>query len=178
MLEWFLLSLSVLFISARFQNGGTAIRRLELVAYSPSFWRLFDHDAKLTTVASASGLHLRSGIECGNFLRICRSCSVRQVPALHFVVTAPPSACPSEPTLTPLQFPRIVGTELQTPAPDRLIRHDDSPFAEKILDISQAQAEAMVRSDRIANDLGRKTIAIATRPIALHGISLSVPCRS
>jgi len=33
----------------------------------------------------------------------------------------------AEPTLTPLQFPRIVRTELQTPAPDRLIRHDDSP---------------------------------------------------
>jgi hypothetical protein len=84
----------------------------------------------------------------------------------------------TEPTLTPLQFPRIARTELQTPAPDRLIRHDDSPFGQKILDISEAQAEAMVRPDCIANDLGRKTIAGVTRSIALHGISLSVPCSS
>jgi hypothetical protein len=84
----------------------------------------------------------------------------------------------AEPTLTPLRFLRIVGTKLQTPAPDRPMRHDDSPFGEKILDISEAQAEAMVRPDRVADDLGRKTIARVTRPIALHGVSLSVPCSS
>src|SRR5436305_3114705 len=49
-----------------------------------------------------------------------------------------------------------------------------SPLGEKILDISEAQAEAMVSPDCIADDLGSKTIAAVTRPIALHRTSLSV----
>jgi hypothetical protein len=81
----------------------------------------------------------------------------------------------AEPTLTPLQLPRILRTELQTPAPDRLIRHYDSPFGEKILNISEAKPEAMVRPHRIADDLGSKTIAGVTRRIAWHQSFSSVP---
>jgi hypothetical protein len=81
-------------------------------------------------------------------------------------------------TLPSLQFPDIVRTELMTPLPDRLIGHDNSPLGQEILYVSEAQREAMVRPDRIADDLGRETIAGITRSIDLHGISLSVPCRS
>src|SRR4051812_28741699 len=63
----------------------------------------------------------------------------------------------AEPALSSLQFPSIVRTELLTPLSNRLIGHDDSPLGEKILDISKAQAEAMVSPDRVADDLGRKT---------------------
>ena len=76
--------------------------------------------------------------------------------------------------LSSLQFPRIVRTEFLTPVSDRLIRHDDSALGEKILDVSEARAEAMVSPDRIADDLGRETIAGVTRRIAFHGISFSV----
>lgn len=31
------------------------LRKFELVAYSPAFWQIFDHDAKLTTVATGFG---------------------------------------------------------------------------------------------------------------------------
>ena len=41
--------------------------------------------------------------------------------------------------LTPLQFSGIVKTELPTPDSNRFIRDDDSPFREKILDVSEAQ---------------------------------------
>ena len=44
----------------------------------------------------------------------------------------------AEPSLASLQFPGIVRTELLTPLSNRLIRHDDSPLGEKILDISKA----------------------------------------
>jgi hypothetical protein len=54
--------------------------------------------------------------------------------------------------LAPLQFSSIVRTELLTPVPNRFIRDDDSPFGEKILDISGAQAETMVTPDGIADD--------------------------
>ena len=50
----------------------------------------------------------------------------------------------AEPSFSSLQFPGIVRTELLAPAPDGLIRQDDSPLGEKILYISEAQAEPMV----------------------------------
>jgi hypothetical protein len=58
----------------------------------------------------------------------------------------------AEPSLSSLQFPSIVSTELLTPLSNRLIRHDDSPLGEKILDISEAQAKAMGSPDCIADD--------------------------
>jgi len=79
----------------------------------------------------------------------------------------------SQPTLAPLQFPNIVGTELLTPQPNRLIRHDDSPLGEQILHVSEAQAEAMVNPNRVTDDFRRETIARVPRLIALHRPSLS-----
>jgi hypothetical protein len=79
----------------------------------------------------------------------------------------------AEPALSSLQFPCIVRTEFLTPLPDRLIRHSESALGEKILDISEAQAEAMVNPHRIADKLGRETIARVTRPNAFHDISFS-----
>ena len=76
----------------------------------------------------------------------------------------------AESTLSSLQFRSVARTELPAPLPHRLIGDDNSPLGEKILDISEAQTEAMVRPDRIADDLGRKTITGVTRPIAFHGI--------
>jgi hypothetical protein len=78
--------------------------------------------------------------------------------------------------LSSLQFPSIGRTELLTPLPDRLVRHDDSALGKKILDITEAQAEAMISPDRIADDLGRVTITEVTRPSAFHGTSVSVSC--
>jgi hypothetical protein len=50
----------------------------------------------------------------------------------------------AEAVLTPLQFSGVVRTELLTPESNRFIRDDDSAFGEKILDISEAEAETMV----------------------------------
>ena len=79
----------------------------------------------------------------------------------------------AEPALSLLQFPRLVRTEFLTPLPDRFIGHDDSPLGEKILDISKAQAKAMVSPDRIADDLARETIAGVRRRVAFHDTSFS-----
>jgi hypothetical protein len=79
----------------------------------------------------------------------------------------------AEPALSSLQFPSIVRTEFLTPLSDRFIRHNDSALGEKILDISEAQAEAMVNPDRIADNLGRETVARVTRRIAFHDTSFS-----
>ena len=69
----------------------------------------------------------------------------------------------AQPSLSSLQFPSIVRTELLTPLPDRLIGHDDSALGKKILDISEAQAEAMVSPDRIAKILSRNNITPTPR---------------
>jgi hypothetical protein len=65
----------------------------------------------------------------------------------------------AEPSLSSLQSPSIVRTEFLTPLSHRLIGHEDSALGQTILDIPEAQAEAMISPDRIANDLGRKTMA-------------------
>jgi hypothetical protein len=62
----------------------------------------------------------------------------------------------AEAALTPLQFSGIVRTELLTPEPNRFIRDDDSAFGQKILDISEAQAESMVNPDGILMISGGK----------------------
>jgi hypothetical protein len=79
----------------------------------------------------------------------------------------------TQPSLSSLQFPSIIETEFLTLLPDRLIGDDDSALGEKILDIPETEAEAMISPDRIADDLGRETIAGVTRAIALHGTSVS-----
>jgi hypothetical protein len=53
----------------------------------------------------------------------------------------------------------VHGAELLTPLPDRFIGHHNFPLREKILYISEAQTEAMVRPDCIADNRGWKTIA-------------------
>jgi hypothetical protein len=64
--------------------------------------------------------------------------------------------------------------QLLTPESDRFIRDHDSPFGEKILDISEAQAETMVNPDGIADDFWRETMTVIARPVLLHGTSVSV----
>ena len=80
--------------------------------------------------------------------------------------------------LPPFQFSGIFRTELLRPESNRFIRDDDSPFGEKILDISEAQAETMVNPDGIADDFWSETMTVIGRPIVLHGTSVSVPCPS
>jgi hypothetical protein len=84
----------------------------------------------------------------------------------------------AEAALSPLQFSSIVRTELLTPDSNRFIRDDNSAFGEKILDISEAQAKAMVNPHGIADDLWRETMTVITRPAVLHRTSVSVRCPS
>ena len=80
----------------------------------------------------------------------------------------------AEAALTPLQFSGIVRTELLTPESNRFIRDDDSAFGQKILNISEAQAETMVNPDGIADDSWWETMTVIARPVVLHGTSVSV----
>ena len=74
----------------------------------------------------------------------------------------------AQPPLSSLQLPSIVETEFLTPLPDRLIGDDDAALGEKIFDIPETQAEAMISPHRIADDLGRETIPGVTNAVTLH----------
>jgi hypothetical protein len=79
----------------------------------------------------------------------------------------------AQPSLSSLQSPSIDETELLTPLPNRFIGYDDAALGEKIFDIPETQAEAMISPHRIADDLGREPIAGVTKAITLHGTSVS-----
>jgi hypothetical protein len=74
----------------------------------------------------------------------------------------------------PLQISSIVGTELLAPDSNGFIRDDDSTFGEKILDIREAHAEAVINPGGVADDFRREPIAVIARLVALHRTSLSV----
>jgi hypothetical protein len=84
----------------------------------------------------------------------------------------------AEAALAPLQLSSIVRTELLTPVPNGFIGDDDSAFGEKILDISEAEAETMVHPHGIADDFWRETMTVIARPVLLHETSVSVRCPS
>ena len=65
--------------------------------------------------------------------------------------------------LSSLQFANIICAELLTPQPDCFVRYHDAAFRQKILDISEGEAETMVSPDRMTDDLGRKPIAGVAR---------------
>ena len=49
----------------------------------------------------------------------------------------------------------------------------DAAFGEKILDVSEAQAETMVNPDGTSDDCRRETMTVAARPAVLNATSVS-----
>lgn len=84
----------------------------------------------------------------------------------------------AEPASRPLETSSIARTELSAPDSNRFITNNDSAFGEKILDISEAQAETMVNPDGVADDFWRETVAVIARAIVLHRSSVSFCCPS
>ncbi len=73
---------------------------------------------------------------------------------------------------------RVLGAELGTPTPDRLIRNNHSALRQEVLDVPEAQAEAVVQPDGVADDLGWKTVSAIAGPIAANLPSLTGPASS
>ncbi len=79
-------------------------------------------------------------------------------------------------TLSPLEGTGIRGAELSTPLPDALVRDDDPPLFQEILDISEAQAEAVVEPDGVADDLRRESVSVVAGCMVVHLPSLPGRC--
>ena len=77
----------------------------------------------------------------------------------------------SKARLTPLSFGRIPRPELQTPATDCRVRDLYAALGEKILDIAEAQGEAVEQPRRVADDLRWEpmpTISMETEYASRH----------
>ena len=63
--------------------------------------------------------------------------------------------------------------KLLAPPTNRLIRDDSAAFSQKHLNIPQNEAEHMIQPDRMADDLGRKAMAVVRIGRGFHAASLA-----
>ena len=63
--------------------------------------------------------------------------------------------------------------EFLAPAAHRLVGHDDATLSQDQFDIPQAEAEHVVQPDSVADDLGRKAMAVLGVGLWLHATSLT-----
>ena len=84
----------------------------------------------------------------------------------------------AEAALAPLQLSSIVRTEFLTRMSNGFIEDHDSAFGEKILDISETQAETMIDPDGMANDFDREAMTVVTRTMGFHALSLALSSSS
>jgi hypothetical protein len=73
-----------------------------------------------------------------------------------------------------LEAASVRGSELQRPPADRLIRHDDAPLEQHLLDRAQAQRKPEIQPDRMGDDLRRKAMAFVADRLAHAGSSTSL----
>ena len=81
-------------------------------------------------------------------------------------------------TLSPLEPTRILGTELPTPLSDGFLGNQDPPLCQEIFDITEAQAEAVVEPDGVADDLRGKSVSVVAGCIIVHLPSLPATASS
>ena len=77
----------------------------------------------------------------------------------------------AERALSALEPSAEIGTELQIPAANRLVRYLNTPFGKDIFDISEVQVESMIQPDGVADDFGRKPAAVISRFSLAHPFS-------
>ena len=79
----------------------------------------------------------------------------------------------AESTLSSFQPSGVVEAELPAPLPHGFIRHDNAPFGQQILSISEAQTVSVVEPDGVANDVSMYMTAAVLRKSANASTSLS-----
>ncbi len=76
----------------------------------------------------------------------------------------------ARPCSAPPELASETRTELQHPAPDRLVRDVQPALGEKVLDIPEAEREPEIQPDGVSDDLGREPVATVGR--ALHPVTI------
>src|SRR4249920_3768723 len=79
----------------------------------------------------------------------------------------------SRPWSAASQAARECLAELLAPLTNGLIRDNDATFSQQQLNIPQAEAEHVIQPDRVADDLGRKAVAVVRIGWGFHADSLA-----
>ncbi len=75
-------------------------------------------------------------------------------------------------TLVTFERTGVLETELQTPQSDGLVCDHDPPLCQEIFDISEAQTEAVVEPNGMADDLRRESVSAVAGCVVIHPASL------
>lgn len=76
-------------------------------------------------------------------------------------------------SLTPKSHGAI-RAEFEAPQPDRLVADRDTTHSHEILDIAVSPIEAMIDSDDVLNDRGRKSVGFCTTTLDVFILRLSL----
>jgi len=85
------------------------------------------------------------------------------------LVDMPDVTEPAFPALETLTKPR---PNLQAPTAHGLVGDDDATLGEQILDVVEAQTESVIRPDRVADDLRRKSVSVVSGFALVHWVSV------
>ena len=69
-----------------------------------------------------------------------------------------------------LQSLSVCRTQFDAPEADRFAADSDPSFSEKVFNISMAQIETIVEPYSVADDIGRKSVALG----CIHGLILAI----
>jgi hypothetical protein len=72
-----------------------------------------------------------------------------------------------------LQPPNMFGPELQALLSDRLVGHRDATLGEQVFDLAETETETVVEPHRVADDLGRESIAVVAWLSVGHAFSVA-----
>jgi hypothetical protein len=81
-------------------------------------------------------------------------------------------------TLSPPEPTRIFGIELPTPLLDGFVGNQDLSLCQEIFDITEAQAEAVIEPDGVADDLRGKSVSVVAGCIIVRSPSLPATASS
>ncbi len=75
-------------------------------------------------------------------------------------------------TLSSPEFPSVFNTKLPTPLSDRLVGYGNPMLCQEVFHISEAQAEAVVEPDSMADEIKRKLVSAIVGRVDFHSPSL------
>jgi hypothetical protein len=75
----------------------------------------------------------------------------------------------ARPRLPVPELGRVPGAELRHPGPDRLVGHHDPALAQELLDIAQAQGEAVVEPHGVRDDDRGEAVPMVVAGTVRHG---------
>ena len=67
--------------------------------------------------------------------------------------------CVAQATFSPLELSCVLRTKLPRPLSDGLVGDDDAALNQEVFDISEAQTEAVIEPDCVADDLAWKSVS-------------------